>query len=232
MGVKRVVNGGELSVPALYSGSEDQLHHVVQFLSVTDDFGDPAKGKGGDYWLRGAKTKYMVSLQDGMGDEFTDPADDRKFGGAAGPDFANTRIIVDGIAVEVDAGKCDGTPIMGAWSLSSLTEIIPAVNEGAGAFGGLMAMLDEMETVSPGLISFKREALSCEKDEGDGTPATSQTEPLVTDGDGVPATDVRTYTGGTLYIEEKDSMRSFVTTGSHCGEIPHADRPLLQPLGP
>ena len=200
-------------MPALYSGSEDQLHHVVQFLSVTDDFGNPARGKGGDYTLRGAKTKYMVSLQDGMGDEFTDPADDRKFGGAAGPDYANTRIIVDGIAVEVDAGSCSGTSIMGAWSLSSLTEIIPTVNEGSGAFGGLMAMLDEMETVSPGLISFKREALSCEVDEGDGTPATSQTDPSE-DGDGVPATDVRTYTGGTLYIEEKDSMRSFVTTGT------------------
>ena len=160
-----------------------------------------------------AKTKYMVSLQDGMGDEFKDPADDRKFGGAAGSDFANTRIIVDGIKVEVNAGKCSGTAIMGAWSLSSLTDIIPEANEAAGKFGGLMAMLDPMETVSPGLISFKRENLSCEKDYGDGTPATSQAGSSV-DGDGVPATDKRTYTGGTLYIEEKDTMRSFVTTGS------------------
>lgn len=213
LGVKRVVNGGEMSVPALYAGSEDQLHHVVQFLSVTDDFGDPAKGKGGDYSLLPAKTKYMVSLQDGMGDEFKDPADERKFGGAAGPDLANTRIIVDGIQVEVNAKACSGTAIMGAWSVSSLTALIPEANEGSGKFGGLMAMLDPMESVSPGLISFKREALSCKVDAGDGTPATSQSSASV-DGDGVPATDVRTYAGGTLYIEEKDNMRSFVTTGS------------------
>lgn len=213
LGAKRVVNDGELSVPALYAGSEDQIHHVVQFLSVTDDFGDPAKGKGGDYSLLPAKTKYMVSLQDGMGDEFKDPADERKFGGAAGPDLANTRIIVDGIQVEVNAKACSGTAIMGAWSVSSLTALIPAANEGSGKFGGLMAMLDPMESVSPGLISFKREALSCKVDAGDGTPATSGGDPSV-DGDGVPATDVRTYAGGTLYIEEKDNMRSFVTTGS------------------
>ena len=213
---KRVVNGGEMSLPALYSGSEDELHHVVQFLSVADDFGNPAKGKGGDYNLVAAKTKYMVSLQDGMGDEFKDPADDRKFGGPAGPDLANTRIIVDGIKVAVDAGTCAGTDIMGAWSLSSLTEIIPTANEEAGSFDGLMAMLDPMESVSPGMISFKREELECKASYGDGTPATSghSTTGDEPDGDGVPATDDRTYKGGTLYVEEKDSMRSFVTTGS------------------
>ena len=213
---KRVVNGGLLSLPALYAGDESQLHHVVQFLSVADDFGDQARGEGGDYKLITAKTKYMVSLQDGMGDMLPDPSDERKFGGAGGSDLANTRIIVDGIAVEINAKACEGTSIMGAWSLSDLTSIVPTANSGASSFAGLEAMLDDMSTVSPGLISFKREAFSCKFNNGDGTPATSgaggtEDEP---DGDGVPAVDERVYTGGTLVIEEEDTQRSFVTTGT------------------
>jgi hypothetical protein len=72
-------------------------------------------------------------------------------------------------------------------------------------------MTDPMANAGVGSIKFKRAALKCVKDFGDGDASTSIA--TGTDGDGVPATDKRTYATGTLIVEEKNTDRTFITTG-------------------
>ena len=211
----RGLKDGSLVLPALYGGSSEETHQVMYLLSVADDYGDRAKGKGGDYALIPAKTGYKVSLKDGMGDELPDPAADSNpvFGGVESPDAPpGVSIIVEGIQVMTDAnlGKCTGTMINGAWTLSALTSIVPTASSGAKDFDGLDAMLDSAMSASPGSITFMRTSLTCKKDYGDGDAATGSS---IEDDDGVPTTDERTYTAGTLIMEEPDTDRTFVTTG-------------------
>ena len=65
-------------------------------------------------------------------------------------------------------------------------------------------------TVSPGWIKFARSALTCKKEYGDGDAADLTS---VENADGVPVSDERTYTAGTLIVSEKSTDRAFVTTG-------------------
>ena len=198
----RVINGGALVLPALYGGSAEETHQIMLFLSAADNFGG-----AGAYKLMAAKTKYTVALHDSMGDVLPNPADDRVFGGAGGPELAGTSIIVEGIRVTTDAGACGGDEedmIKGAWTVGHLISDIPTASSGAKEFAGLDAMLDPMKNASPGLIKFMRVGLVCKKEYGDGDEE---------DGNGVPAKDTRTFKGGTLIMEEPDTDRSFVTTG-------------------
>ncbi len=211
----RGLNGGGILLPALYGGGEE-THQVVPLLSLADDFGDQAKGKGGDYSLIAAKTGYKVTLQDNMGDALPDPAavDDPVFGGTESPDAPpGVNIIVDGIRVMTDAdlAKCTGTMIPGAWTLADLTSIVPTASSGMKDFAGLdNAGMDPMMNATPGLIKFLRSGLTCKMDFGDGDAADGST---VEDNDGVPTSDERTYNTGTLVVEEANTDRTFVTTG-------------------
>ena len=65
-------------------------------------------------------------------------------------------------------------------------------------------------SASPGWIKFKRSSLTCKDDYGDGDAASGS---AVEDPDGVPTKDERTYTAGTLIVEEATQDRAFVTTG-------------------
>ena len=65
-------------------------------------------------------------------------------------------------------------------------------------------------SASPGWIKFKRSSLTCEMDYGDGDAAMGST---VEEADGVPTSDERTYTAGTLIVEEAMEDRAYVTTG-------------------
>ena len=178
------------------------------FLSAADDFGGAGK-----YMLIAAKTGYMVTLHDNMGDALPDPAaaSGPVFGGSDDPDDpAGTKIIVEGIRVMTDAGDCGGDMIMGPWTLAHLTGIVPTASSGAKEFAGLDARLDAMMNASPGLIKFMRTGLKCKMNYGDGDgPSNTSIE----DADGVPTNDERIYTGGTLIVEEKDTDRTFITTG-------------------
>ena len=185
-------------------------HQIMLMLSAADDFG----GAGG-YKLMAAKTGFAVTLMDGMGDALANPAAETGpiFGGTEDPEKpAGTHIIVEGIRVMTDAdlAKCTGTMIMGPWMLTSLTDIVSTASTGAKDFAGLDAMTDPMMSASPGWIKFKRSSLTCEKDYGDGDAASGST---VEDADGVPTTDKRKYTAGTLIVEEKQTDRAYVTTG-------------------
>ena len=205
---------GAVVLPALYGTS--MTTQVAILLSAADDFGDPRQGMGGDYKLIPAMTGYKVTLHDNMGDALPDPAveDDPVFGGtdSAADAPAGTSIIVNGISVMTNAnlGKCTGTAIMGAWTLGNLTELVPSAASGAKSFAGLDAMMDPMMNATPGLIKFVRSALTCKMNYGDGTPAGTAAEE---GSDGVPIKSERTYTAGTLVVEQPNSMRSFVTTG-------------------
>ena len=192
-----------------------ETQQVALLLSVADDFGDPREGAGGDYKLIPAMTGYKVMLADNMGDALPDPAaeDSPVFGGVDAADApAGVNIIVNGIQVMTNAnlGKCTGTMIDGAWTLAHLTELVPTASMGAKTFAGLDAMLDPMMNATPGSIKFVRSSLTCKKDYGDGDSATDSS---IEDDDGVPTKSERTYTAGTLIVEQKDSKRSFVTTG-------------------
>lgn len=212
----RAINGGSLTLAALYGGGAE-THHVIHLLSVADDFGDAGK-----YMLIPAKTGYSVVLKDGMGDELPDPAADDapRFGGVASPEAPpGTKIIVEGIRVWTDAGDCNEDDkgnlneeglIMGPWTLSDLTSIVPTAATGTEDFDGLDAMLDPAMSASPGSIAFERAELTCKRDYGDGDSAS---ESSIEDPDGVPTTDERSYMAGTLIVEEATSDRSFVTTG-------------------
>ena len=213
--LNRALNGGALVLPALHGGGA-RTHQVMVLLSAADDFGNPAKGKGGDYMLIPAMTGYNVALQDNMGDRLPDPAaeDSPVFGGGTETDDppSGTKIIVNGIRVMTDANlaKCTGTMIAGAWTVADLTSIVPTASTGAKDFAGLDAMMDPMMNATPGLIKFMRSGLTCKKDYGDGDAATGST---VEDNDGVPTSDARTYSAGTLIVEEANTDRTFVTTG-------------------
>ena len=204
----RVLNGGALVLPALHGGG-GMAKQIMLMLSVSDEWGGAGK-----YSLVAAKTGYMVSLMDTMGDALADPsvADDPVFGGTDTPEApAGTKIIVDGIRVMVDAGNCDGDMITGPWTLDHLTSIVPAASSGQKDFAGLDAMMDPMMNASPGWIKFKRSSLTCKEDFGDGDAAHGST---VEEDDGVPTKDERTFTAGSLVIGEKSSTeRVFVTTG-------------------
>ena len=217
---QRGLNGGALVLPALHGGSEEQTHQIALLLSVADDFGAGAN-KAGKYKLITAKTGYKVTLMDNMGDALPDPKVDAGpvYGGSDAPDAPpGVSIIVEGIRVMTDADlkKCSGTMMDGYWNLSSLTSIVPTAASGTGDFAGLDAMLMGMENASPGWIKFKRMALTCKKDYGDGDSAIGSS---IEDNDGVPTSDERTYTAGTLIVEEASQAtatgdgRAFVTTG-------------------
>ena len=191
-----------------------ETHQIALLLSAADDFGDPRQAKGGDYKLIPAMTGYKVTLHDNMGDALPDPKveDAPVFGGTDSADApAGVSIIVSGISVMTDAnlGKCTGNMMGGAWTLADLTGAVPTASMGAKSFAGIDAMLDPMMNASPGLIKFVRSALTCKKNFGDTTPA----GPVGEGADGVPINAERTYTAGTLVVEQIDSQRSFVTTG-------------------
>ena len=209
---QRGLNGGALVLPALYGGGE-MAHQIMLLLSVADDFGTGA----GKYALIPAMTGIDVVLIDPMGNplDMDDAADAPVFGSGAEADdvdVASTQIIVNGVQVMTDAdlAKCTGTMIDGPWSLAHLTSIVPEASTGGKKFAGLDAMTDSMMTASPGWIKFARMPLTCKKDYGDGDSATL-TE--VENADGVPVSDERTFTGGTLIMDEKSINRAFVTTG-------------------
>ncbi len=217
-GLRRIrgLNDGALVLPALHGGGAE-TKQIMLLLSAADDFGDPARGKGGDYMLIPAMTGYMVTPMDQMGNplDMKDPADDPKFGsggeGESGAD-PSAAIIVNGISVmtNADLGKCTGTAIDGPWTLSHLTDLVPAASSGGKDFAGLDAMIDPTMNASPGWVKFGRMAVKCMEDYGDGDSAHSST---IEDPDGIPTTDERTYTAGTLIVEEKSQARAFVTTG-------------------
>ena len=192
-------------------------HQIMLLLSAADDFGDPARGKGGNYQLIPAMTGIDIVLIDPMGNplDMEDAASSPVFGSGAeadDADVASTQIIVNGVQVMTDANlaKCTGTMIDGPWSLAHLTSIVPEASAGGKKFAGLDAEMDPMMTASPGWIKFARTALKCEKDYGDGDSANLSS---VENADGVPVSDERTFTAGTLIVEEKSSTRAFVTTG-------------------
>ena len=207
--MQRALNMGALVLPALHGGGSESKQ-IMLVLSAADEFG----GAGG-YKLMAAKTGFAVTLMDGMGDALADPAAESGpiFGGTDDPEApAGINIIVDGIRVMTDANlaKCTGTMIMGPWMLTSLTDIVSTASTGAKDFAGLDAMLDPMMSASPGWIKFKRSAVTCEKDFGDGDVATGSG---FEDADGVPTTDKRKFSAGTLIVEEKQTDRSFVIVG-------------------
>ena len=210
----RGLNGGALLLPALHGGGAE-THQVMQLLSAADDFGGAGK-----YMLIAAKTGYKVTLMDNMGDALPDPAAESGpvFGGVDAPKPPpGVSIIVEGIQVMTNANldKCTGDKIAGAWTLADLTSIVPTAGKGAKDFDGLDANLMPQVNASPGWVKFARNELTCEKDFGDGDIASGT---LFEDPDGVPATDKRTYTTGTLVEEQltdatSPSTRTFVTTG-------------------
>ena len=146
--MQRGLNDGALVLPALYGGGDESLQ-IMLMLSATDEFGGAGK-----YSLMPAKTGYMVSLMDSMGDALPNPAaaDGPVFGGADDPETpAGTKIIVEGVRVMVDAGNCDGTMIDGPWQLSSLTSIIPSAMSGTKDFDGLECHVDGRDERLPRL---------------------------------------------------------------------------------
>ena len=216
----RGINMGALVLPALH-GVSDMSQHITLILSAADNYGDPP-GKPGEYALVAAKTGFAVSLMDSSGGVLADPAaaDKPVFGGPTDPATPpSTRILVDGIRVWTDTSDCnlddegmisDENMIMGPWSLAHLTSIVPEAMAGTDDFAGLDAgAMDPMMNRSPGWIKFKRMALECKMDFGDGDPVGDPTE----DPDGIPVEDERTYDTGTLYIEQVDADRTFVTVG-------------------
>ena len=209
----RALNGGALVLPALHGAGDE----IMLLLSVSEDFGAPGKG---EYELVPAMTGIDVKLMDGQGDvldmkAISDP-DKGVVGGGGATDAAESAsmsIIVNGMQVMVDANlaKCSGTAMEGPWKLSSLTSLFPEATAGGNKFAGLDADIDPMMNRSPGWIKFARGTLICEEKRGDGDAALVESFEAP---DGVPTVDTRTYTGGTLIVEEKTApMRTFVVTG-------------------
>ena len=207
----RGIDGGALVLPAIYGGGAE-TKQIMLLLSVADEFGGAGK-----YKLMSAMTGYDVILMDQMGNplDMEDAASDPVFGGGAeadDADVASTMIIVNGIGVmtNADLAKCTGTMIDGPMTLGHLTGLVPEATAGGKKFAGLDAETDPMMNASPGWIKVARTALTCEKDYGDGDgPSLTAIE----NADGVPVEDKRTYTAGTLIVEEMSADRSFVTTG-------------------
>ena len=210
---QRGINGGALVLPALHGGG-DMSHQIMLLLSVADDF----SGGAGKYALIPAMTGIDVVLIDPMGNPFdVDAAADAPvFGSGAETDdvdVASTKIIVNGVQVMTDADltKCTGTMIDGPWSLAHLTSLVPEASAGGGDFAGLDAGgMDPMMNASPGWIKFARTTLVCEKEYGDGDSANLEG---VETADGIPITDLRAFTAGTLIVEDESQNRAFVTTG-------------------
>ncbi len=208
----RGLNDGALVLPALHGGGAE-TKQIMLLLSVADSFGGAGK-----YKLMPAMTGYMVTPMDQMGNPLDRKAgaDDPVFGsGGEADDSAapSAAIIVNGINVMTNAnlGKCTGTAIDGPWTLSHLTDIYPEASDGGKKFAGLDAMIDPMMNASPGWVKFGRMALTCKKDYGDGDSAIGSS---VEDDDGVPTKDDRTYTAGTLIVQEKSNDDlAYVTTG-------------------
>ena len=203
---------GALVLPALHGGGAE-TKQIMLLLSVADDFGG-----AGSYKLLPARTGYMVTPMDQMGNPLDMEAadDDQVFGGGAEPEDKadpSAAIIVNGINVmtNADLDMCTGTAIDGPWTLAHLTDLVPEATEGGKDFAGLGAMLDPMMNASPGWVKFARSNLVCKKDYGDGEDSHNLT--AIEPADGVPVTDPRTYTGGTLIVEELSTNRAFVTTG-------------------
>ena len=204
----RFINGGMQVLPALHGGGAE-THQVIHLLSVADSFGGAGK-----YTLMAAKTGYKVTLMDTMGDALPDPAAEAGpvFGGADDPKAPpGVSIMVEGIQVMTNANlaKCTGDEIDGAWTLADLTSIVPTAVSGAKDFAGLGADMNAAMNASPGSLGFDRAGLTCKKDYGDGDIAGGT---LFEDADGVPTKDERTYTAGTLTLEQANTERSFVTT--------------------
>jgi len=208
----RGLNGGALVLPALHGGGAE-TKQIMLLLSVADEFGGAGK-----YKLMSAMTGYMVTPMDQMGNplDMKAGADDPVFGSGAeaeAADTASAAIIVNGISVmtNADLGKCTGTAIDGPWTVSHLTSLIPEASSGGKDFAGLDAMVDPMTNASPGWVKIGRMPLTCKKNYGDGDSANLS---AVENPDGVPVADDRTYTAGTLIVqEESDTSRAFVTTG-------------------
>ena len=206
----RGLDGGALVLPSLYGGG-DETQQIMLLLSAADDFGGPGK-----YMLIPAMTGYKVVLMDNMGNMLEDPASDSGlvFGGTDDPsDPVSVNIIVDGIRVmtNADLGECTGTmsDTHRPWMLADLTSLVPEASSGKKDFAGLDAMQMPSMNASVGWIKFMRSALTCKENYGDGDSPQSPIE----DNDGVPTKEERTYMAGTLIEEQKDSTRSFVTTG-------------------
>ena len=196
-------------LPALFGGG-DMAHQIMLLLSVTDEFGGAGK-----YKLMPAMTGYEVTLMDSMGDALANPAaaDDAVFGGGGSADApSGIHIIVEGISVMVDAklGECSGTMMTGPWIWPVSSNWFPRHPSGSKDFDGLDAMMDPMMNVAPAWIKFKRMPLTCKDDFGDGDAANLEG---FEQADGVPVTDNRTFTAGTLVVEEMNEDRAFVTTG-------------------
>ena len=209
---QRGINGGALVLPALHGGG-DMAHQIMLLLSAADDFGGPGK-----YMLISAMTGIDVVLTDPMGNplDMEGAAGAPVFGSGAEADDADAtsaRIIVNGVQVMTgaDLAKCTGTMIDGPWSLAHLTSLVPEASAGGDKFAGLDAGgMDPMMNASPGWIKFARTALTCKKDYGDGDSANLDS---VENADGVPVSDERIFTAGTLIVEEKSQNRAFVITG-------------------
>ena len=205
--LNRGLNGGALVLPAAHGGGVEGAKQIMLLLSAADDFGDRAIAKGGDYKLIAAKTGYMVTVLDNMGNSMMDPdaGDPPIFGGVEEDeaDAKSAKIIVNGIRVTVDAGDCDGgaddNVVMGPWTAGELTALgLGGASEG---FGGLGSM---------GMIKFMRAGLKCVDPYGDGDQGNLVELEAP---DGIPIKNDRTYAAGTLVMEEKNTDRTFVTTG-------------------
>ena len=201
----RVVNGGALVWSSLHGN--DPGDQSVQFLSVADDYGEP-----GEYRLIGARTLYRVRLFDPKGNELPDPAwVPPVYGPIVPPRLPGLHLLVEGIGVMPDASPmdCTGNPRGQGWSLSDLTDLVPAARTGDGDFQGLDAGLDPNRNASPGWVTFERTPMTCAEDFGDGDPSDSAIEVP----DGVPTQDKRSFIGGTLVVEKETARRTFVTAG-------------------
>ena len=212
----RGINKGALVLPALHGGGAE-TKQIMLLLSVADDFGDPARGKGGDYKLISAMTGYMVTPIDQAGNalDMEAGADDPVFGSSAEAEdvnVASAAIIVNGIGVmtNADLDECTGTVIDGPWTLSHLTDLKPEASAGGKDFAGLDAMVDPMMNASPGWLKFARMPLTCKEDYGDGD---AHNLTASESSDGVPIEDEREYIAGTLIVSEATTDRAFVTTG-------------------
>ena len=204
----RGVNWGALVSSSLHG----LAHQEVQFLSVADDYGK--SDEFGDYKLIPARTKYKVVLHDAAGGVFVAPGaeDGQVYRGGEEEEMETPMpdIAVSGISVMLDPGDCGGMMTMGGWSLADLTGLIPAASDGTDDFMGLGAMVDPMMNASMGWVKFLRHPQSCEEDFGDGDGASLGG---IEDPDGVPTTDERKFTTGTVVIEKGDTDRVYVTTG-------------------
>ena len=207
----RVINGGAMVLPSL-SGVSEMSKQIMLLLSVADVMGGP-----GEYSLEPAMTAIDVTLMDAMGNELemmSAEADSGIVGGGtedSDADASSTTIIVNGINVMVNAGDCDGDAIDGPWTLGHLTSLVPEATAGHGDFTGLDdGGMEPMMNASPGWIKFARGTLECKMDYGDGDPPDLS---AFEQADGVPAVDERTYTGGTLIVQEANGPHTFVTTG-------------------